>query len=327
MGAVLLAACGRPEISVYDAPKEETRLEEMPVADAGGVSAPVAWEAPRGWEELPPAPLRQAGYGWRDAEGKAEITVTAFPGDTGGLAANVNRWRRQLALPPLEEAGIRSSLRSFPSAAGPLQGVELSGEGEKAGQEIVAGILALPGESWFFKLSGDGAQVRRQKKAFEDMLRSVRLEQPQSRPSPAAGSGNREAKVSHETPAGWEAQPPGTMRAASFRAAGGVDISVVPLGPEAGSEADNVNRWRGQLQLEPLAPAALGQAVSDFKGASGTWRLVRLEGKERGITAAMLKTPQGTWFVKMAGPSGALAAQQAAFAAFVKSLRVPGAGP
>jgi hypothetical protein len=37
-----------------------------------------------------------------DPDGKAEVTVSAFPGDTGGLLANLNRWRGQIGLEPVQ---------------------------------------------------------------------------------------------------------------------------------------------------------------------------------------------------------------------------------
>ena len=41
---------------------------------------------------------------------KAEIAVTVFPGNVGGLTANVNRWRGQIGLAPLAPAELEANL-------------------------------------------------------------------------------------------------------------------------------------------------------------------------------------------------------------------------
>ncbi len=38
--------------------------------------------------------------------GGAEVAITAFPGDVGGVLANVNRWRGQAGLAPVDDAGL-----------------------------------------------------------------------------------------------------------------------------------------------------------------------------------------------------------------------------
>src|SRR5262245_25745365 len=69
---------------------------------------------------------------------------------------------------------------------------------------------------------------------------------PSSLPAPAA----TRSGIRWIAPAGWTEQPASGMRAASFRVPAGeefIEVSVVPLGGEAGGELANVNRWRGQL--------------------------------------------------------------------------------
>ena len=53
------------------------------------------------------------------------------------------------------------------------------------------------------------------------------------------------------------------MRAASFRVAGKdgkqADVSVIPLPDPAGSDLDNVNRWRGQVGLPGVSEEELAK--------------------------------------------------------------------
>src|SRR5205807_2026853 len=76
-------------------------------------------------------------------------------------------------------------------------------------------------------------------------------------------------------PPGWEVGPPSEMRVASFRVKGAegklAEVSVVPLPGMAGRDLDNVNRWRGQLGLAPVAESELSKLVEpvDIAGSKG----------------------------------------------------------
>src|SRR5437870_9258499 len=62
------------------------------------------WATPAGWEQQQPGPMQDARFAV--ASGKATATVSIFEGTTGGVLANVNRWRMQLGLPEVDEAGL-----------------------------------------------------------------------------------------------------------------------------------------------------------------------------------------------------------------------------
>ena len=50
-----------------------------------------SWEVPAGWQEVPASQMLLAKFLVGGNDGRAEVTVSAFPGDTGGVLANVNR--------------------------------------------------------------------------------------------------------------------------------------------------------------------------------------------------------------------------------------------
>ena len=107
---------------------------------------------------------------------KADITVSSFPGDVGGLLANVNRWRRQISLPPLDEAGLNTAVTILTTAAGPASQVDITGTDAKTGQpaRLVGVVLPLNGQSWFYKLLGDATVVEHQKADFLQFVQSVK---------------------------------------------------------------------------------------------------------------------------------------------------------
>ena len=49
------------------------------------------------------------------------MSVTHFPGDAGGVTANVNRWRKQLSLPEITQREIELNSQNFKSNIGSYQ--------------------------------------------------------------------------------------------------------------------------------------------------------------------------------------------------------------
>jgi len=103
------------------------------------------------------------------------------------------------------------------------------------------------------------------------------------------------------------------------------DLSVVTLPGDAGGELPNVNRWRGQLGLEPLDAAALATGSKHVDSKAGSILVVEFAGKQNGaparMLAAILKTNDATWFFKLTGDDPAVAASRGDFLGFLRSLR------
>ena len=167
-----LAACRKDEIETRRVPKESApRMEGL--AQGGARPAGVKWTTPSGWTELPGSAMRVATFALPAAAGKAEATVVALPGDVGGELANVNRWRGQIALPPLTEdklAGARAGVRS---RLGDVFVYDFTAGGAKK-TRLVAGMIQVSGTMWFFKLMGDESAVSAAKPAFLKLLEGLK---------------------------------------------------------------------------------------------------------------------------------------------------------
>src|SRR5262245_52740927 len=121
---------------------------------AGAFTAPKArglrWTTPKGWTE-------RAGDGMRAAtlvppgRGRAEVTVVALPGEVGGELANVNRWRGQLGLPPLEEGALAEQRERIESRAGLVSLYDFTSMGPVR-TRLVAAAVRVGETTWFFKL-------------------------------------------------------------------------------------------------------------------------------------------------------------------------------
>ncbi|MGD1030435.1 MAG: hypothetical protein ABSA05_04780 [Opitutaceae bacterium] len=132
-------------------------------------SASLVWQAPADWQSKPGNAMRKGSY----AAGAAEVAITAFPGDVGGVLANVNRWRGQVGLDPIDDAGLAQATQSLDSN-GLHFVVADAGPASKGGQRILAALLPWQGSTWFFKLSGPDDAVAQAKPAFLSFLRTVK---------------------------------------------------------------------------------------------------------------------------------------------------------
>ncbi len=317
--------------------------------------AAVHWTAPAGWAEQPASDFRKGSYFVTDADGKkADVSVISFPEAAGGLLANVNRWRDQLKLPPITnvvEAGTPMEV-----AGRDLFFVELvseaplSPDGSKS--RILGGIFPAGAETWFFKMIGPDALVASQREVFKQFLQSVHPAEGEAaagsaHPTMSANSGGSDtnaptpppieaaqgAPVQYTLPPGWQTKPLSPMRLASFKATAPngkeTDISVVALPGIAGGDLQNVNRWRGQVQLAPIDEETLAKSAEHVQANGHDFLLVDLvseqplKGEKQRILAAILDEKQQSWFIKMTGEDAAVASQKSAFTDFLRGLKIP----
>ena len=131
------------------------------------------WQVPAGWQEVAAGQFLVAKFTLTgDGGATAAVNVSSSPGDGGGLAANVNRWRGQLGLSPspdilatpVDIVGGKASL------------VDFSGTDARTSQpaRLVGIVVSLPDQTWFYKLMGDAKVVESQKDAFTQFVKSAK---------------------------------------------------------------------------------------------------------------------------------------------------------
>ena len=191
---LLLAACRDEKVSAYRIPKEKDPVAAEPAAapaaglpPAGDMAGPavgkaaggdLVWTAPPEWPAKAVSAMRKGSYDVKGEGGAtADLSITAFPGAVGGEFANVNRWRGQLALPPLAEAELASAVTRFTANDLSFTVVELAGTGADP-KRMLGAMVPHNGAMWFFKLMGPDALVAREKPAFLAFLRTVRAAPP-----------------------------------------------------------------------------------------------------------------------------------------------------
>lgn len=183
LASTLLAlGCSRDEVQTYRIAKESAAptppmamapgAAELPPPPAGGG---LKWALPQGWSE-------EKGGGMRFATlkapvpGKVDISVVVLAGAAGGELANVNRWRGQIGLPPIDEKALGAARREVKTKAGTVALFDFTSEGASKSR-MVTGLLSTPnGSTWFLKMLGDADPVAQAKPEFLRLMESLRFD-------------------------------------------------------------------------------------------------------------------------------------------------------
>ena len=151
----------------------ETRSPQMAVMPPRDASAPqIKWNTPEGWTEVPPSSMRYASFSASDGNGgKIDISVVTFPGEGGSDADNVNRWRHQIGLPPIDGSAVTSQVAPLKTADTTFSTTDIAG----ANARTIAAWARRDGRVWFFKATGPNAAVGKEKPTFVKFIESVRF--------------------------------------------------------------------------------------------------------------------------------------------------------
>ena len=134
----------------------------VPAAAKPEPSSPPPLDTPEAWRPLPAGQMQVAKFAVPDqGEAKAEVSVSMFSSDTGGPAANILRWRRQLGMPEISEPEASD-------LAKPLEGVEdgIVTDLQQEKRRMVGVIIHRENNWWFYKLLGDDAAVDAARESF-----------------------------------------------------------------------------------------------------------------------------------------------------------------
>ena len=186
---LLLNACDRPaptvrryqEISIQ--PEQKAAPVDPAPARMDMASTPVAtaeskltWTTPAGWVEQGGGQMRLATF--KVGPEGAECAITVFPGDVGGLEANLKRWLGQLQveIPDDVLAKFARSPQTFQSE-GNLPCLVYDFEGLLAADRadcLLAAVVPTDGSTTFVKLAGPRTLLASEKENFLALCRSLK---------------------------------------------------------------------------------------------------------------------------------------------------------
>jgi hypothetical protein len=351
-GVILIstfAGCKRDEATVYNVPKEtsppaqpapavmpETASPEPAPLPATAMSLPqLKYQLPAGWQEQPLAEMRVASFTVPGPNGEsADVSVIPLP-IVGRDLELINMWRSQVQLPATSDPDAVKQAEPVAIGAEPGRLFDFVSEQPMVGnarQRILVAVLTRGPMSWFFKMTGEDAVVTSQKDNFIQFLKSVSFVEntpTEMAAPPAPQTENQNAGSIWTIPPGWQPLPPSQFLRAEFSISGAsgkkADVNVAELGGEGGGLLPNVNRWRGQLGLSPVAENDLPQMAQSLDVPGGHATLVDLTGTDlkTGTLTRLVGVivPQNgqTWFYKLMGDESIVAQQKDTFTKFIQS--------
>jgi hypothetical protein len=316
------------QIRSYTVPKEvpiqvaAVDPSATPVAPDIPVNAvPVRYALPSGWQQLAPDGVRLANISVPGKGGGiATVAITSFPGEVGTELDNVNRWRRQAGLEPVEATAITFQPIVVDGADGKLYDIS----GPTSG--IVVVLVPRNGATWFIKMNGDTATVTDARPAFLEFVKSVHF------PGSAATVAEADSTSPRwSVPSNWVKTEPGDMVFRSFSIgdnagnSGAVTVSFFP--GDVGGALANVNRWRAQMNLAPVADINLNGLTENIETLGGKGLLVDFDGTGekagKRLLAAIVPHGDNTWFYKLVGDKALVATEKDGFVNFVKNVQYP----
>jgi hypothetical protein len=154
----------------YGSHGAETQTTSVPPQNTNSGGKPT-WEVPTNWKEVPPPQMVLAKFVVPGkGDDKAEVTVSVFPGDVGGLHANINRWRRQIGLPEADEKTTKELARPLEAVSRDAVLVDMSG----ATVRVIGAIVPDGGRTWFYKLTGSPTVAEAEKDSLVKFVQSAK---------------------------------------------------------------------------------------------------------------------------------------------------------
>lgn len=166
---LFLSSCGdSQQIKTHRLPKA------IPNTNVTAPSQPfLTWKTPVSWKTLAPSAMRRASFSVEDEVGNSlDISIVFLPGDSGSELANVNRWREQIKLPPIDASILEKESQSLTVQIGEAKVIDLQGE-ESDERTLVATIPENRG-TWFIKMTGEKMMLGREKTTFMEFLNSLK---------------------------------------------------------------------------------------------------------------------------------------------------------
>ncbi len=329
---VLVGGCHKEEIHAYRVPREVNRsaptLPKAPVPGQGEESyaseeSDVAWTVPDTWHRIETtADMRIATF---HTGSELEAAVTAFPGDVGGLVANVNRWRGQVGLESTDEQGVEEHIQR-------IEGVDvIVVDIQGTDQRLLGTVIDVgDGQTWFVKVIGASDMVEKIKDDLITFSTSFHIHRREGGApadqvhAGASGTGGTQASSSNwEPPAQWSVDPDmSPILMAAYFAQGGARITLTSLTGEGGGMLSNINRWRGQVGLaqvgtleeQPSKDLGLGAMLVDLVSSDGTSRIV----------AGIVPLGEQSLYFKLTGSESQVEEELERFEAFINGVAIEG---
>ena len=134
----------------------------------------LSWEKPETWIETSGHAMRLVSFNVPFSKGIGDLSMTTFEGSSGGVEANVNRWRQQIGLEPLNVSEIEQSSYSKDGRLGEYKFFKLMNE-KNPDSAILSAIFELESSTLFVKLAINYNGIEEAENDFITFCKSIHL--------------------------------------------------------------------------------------------------------------------------------------------------------
>lgn len=176
--SMLLLGCNKSdEVAHYRVPKAKTQNASTPSNQPTNATT-YTWTVPDTWQPGKASSMRIGSYSVINGDQSADLSVVQLPGHAGGTLANLNRWRGQLNLEPVNSTELEGLTEHIDSPAGTIELFDI--QNPAADHGILAAVLTAPDHVLFFKLTGPQPVLDAHKDEFVAFLKTITPNQSQA---------------------------------------------------------------------------------------------------------------------------------------------------
>ncbi len=299
---LFLASCGEnAEIRSYSAPNHY----KGPV---------VTWELPKQWEENPVVSGMMAGsFHIKTETGpRGRIAVMPFR-ETVQTTSIINMFAQELGHSEYNQSSIQNLIQEKELGGRDFELIRLEDKdlSDQPPKNALLAIHRQESQTWLFPFIADRDLIDEQLSNFYDFLESTSLRSGKSpvraiAPSlPPSQSQTSPHEPTWEAPDHWERKPSTRMRIGNYTVSNAtgesLDFSITSFPGKVGGILANVNRWLGQVDMDPTDEEGLNNFLSDRIIDEKPAKLVIAESEEQALYAAILFHNDRSWFLKLMG--------------------------
>jgi len=270
------------------------------------------WNLPEEWEEKPGNAMRyktiMVPVEAKNPDGKKlELSVISLParGELNkDLLDNVNRWRGQLGLPPVNDGALMSVIHKV----------------DREGQSPVY-LCEFEGTS----AGGMGTPPFASGAPFANSSQAAGPERSGTDSTGSGGAGGV-TDIRVQAPSEWKPGRLSQMRRAAYVVSDGDQQAEITVISALGDELANVNRWRGQVGLPEISAEQMAKEKRTLEVAGEPASYFVIQGaadspQSQSMLVSIVPHAGTLWFVKMMGDTQLVMREQQRFEQFVRDIQ------
>ena len=175
LAIIFLVGCDNSRhIQYYRTPKKDFGIIQAQSNEDSKqqVISNLSWDLPKGWIPSKGHSMRLASFDVPFSTGVGDLSIVSLSGISGGLLANVNRWRSQINLNPISENQILEVSKVGESKMGAFRIFKMVNNLNKE-KAIIAAVLPTGSKTFFIKLTVSQQGLRELESVFEKFCSSI----------------------------------------------------------------------------------------------------------------------------------------------------------